>query len=258
MRRASSERMKLAHEAKRQREETAKREETLLAREAKLKEWESEYADRRRNPAKYLTADYGPDWYDKLSSVKLSGSPTPDLIASEVDGQVGLLKKELADVRAEFKKTLADRDAADAQRSREADAREAISYVKGNAEKYPLIHDFDVAENINAVIEAHFNSTCSRDDVTGETVPGEMWTAEQAATAMEKHLAEKYDRATLRKKPPPPTVVVASPLRVSTPQRRTLSTDMSAASPSWTPPKDDRERQARAEAAWNAARAARN
>lgn len=250
--------MKLAHEAKRQREETAKREETLLAREAKLKEWEAEHADRRRNPAKYLAADYGPDWYDKLSSVKLNGSPPVELIASELDDRSKSWEAKLSELDSKWAKKWEERDAADSQRARDAEAREALSYVKGNAEKYPLIHAFEVADNINAVIEAHFNSTCSRDDVTGETVPGEMWTAEQAATAMEKHLSEKFDKVALAKKPLPPPVVVASPLRVTPPQRRTLSTDMSAASPSWTPPKDDRERQARAEAAWNAHKAARN
>lgn len=259
VRRTASERMKLAHEARKAREEATKREELLAAREAKLKSWEAEHADRKRNPAKYLQADYGENWYDKLSQVKLSGSPPAELIASELDDRSKSWEAKLSELDAKWAKKWEERDQVDAQRSKEAEEHAALSYVTSNAEKYPLVHAFEVQGNINAVIEAHFNATCTRDEVTGEVVPGEMWTAEQAATEMEKHLSEKYQKVALAKQPkasPPPVASVAP--RVSTPQRRTLSTDMSAASPTWTPPKDDRERAQRAEAAWNAQKAARN
>lgn len=249
--------MRLAHEARKAREESAKREEALAAREAKLKDWEAQQADQKRNPAKYLQAAYGENWYDKLSQVKLSGSPPAELIASELDDRSKSWESKLSELDAKWAKKWEERDAQDAQRSREAEAHAALSYITSNAEKYPLVHAFEVAGNINGVIEAHFNATCSRDEVTGETVPGEMWTPEQAADQMEKHLSERYQKVALAKKPTAPTAAVVPP-RVSTPQRRTLSTDMSAASPSWTPPKDDRERQQRAEAAWKAVQAARS
>lgn len=250
--------MKLGHEARKQREEIAKREEGIAAREAKLKDWEAREADKKRNPAKYLAQDYGADWYDKLSQVKLSGGSTPDLIASEVDDRVASLEKKLAAQAEDFERKLTDRDSRAAEQTRADYEAGAIHHVKSNPDKYPLVHAFEVVGNIPAVIRSHFDATCSMDE-KGRPVAGEVWTAEQAALEMEKALSLRVAAATKANAPPAakPNIAVDAQ-RTSPTQRRTLSTELTGSSTGKADAaQNEAERKARATAAWDRVVAAR-
>lgn len=251
--RLASERMKLAHEAREMREAAAKREEAFAKERAELDEWKKQREDRRRNPAKYLTAEYGPDWYDKLSKVQLSGGATPDLIASEVDDRVSASEKRAMERIAALEKQLADRDQQSVVQQRDAYLQDAISYVKSNAEKYPLIHDFEAQGNIAAFIQSHFEATKSVDE-RGEPVPGEVLTAEQAAEMMEKLLAARVaavdKRRQLKQAAEKPNGAAPQRTEVSAP-RRNLSTDLTGTtSPDRPPAISEAERIRRAIGAW--------
>ena len=246
--RAASERMKLAHEARKFREESAKEKEALAKEREELAAYKKEREDRRRNPEKYLAAEYGPDWYDKLSKVKLNGAPTPDLIASEVDDRVAAVRRELEEFKAETVRREENREKQAAAAERQAYEVQAIAYMKANEAKFPLVHTFGVQGNINAVIAAHFEETLSRGP-DGEVIPGEVWSPEEAASFMEKALLERYEKAKAISAPKPAPKVVQADTRNNSP-RRTLSTDMTATSTRDVPPaQDERERIRRAIAA---------
>lgn len=262
--RAAHEAMRRAQDLKRDREELLKRSKEVEDREAKAKEhgtWEESFA---KDPARYLEKRLGPDWYDKLSAVKVGGTVTPGMVQLDVEERVSAVAKETkAEIEA-LRAELKARDERDAQRQQaqtEAQVRQgAESYLAQFVDKYPLIHSFEAQDRIFPVIRAHFDETTRKDDITGEVVPGEVWSAEQAATWMEAELEKKFSKAIEKKRPAPTpsqTVTPAAPAahRLQTPHRRTLSTDLSGSSSTWVPPKDDKERDARATAAWNAARA---
>lgn len=242
--RAAYEGMKRAQEFKRQREELSKREQALLERESKVKEaetWESSFV---KDPIRFLQKRLGETWYDKLSAAKLSGAVTPDMVSLEVDDRVTALQKQLQEQSESFKKMLEERDAREERRLQEEHAAQAVNYLKTNADKYPLIHAFEVQGNINAFIQNHFAQTCRYGD-DGEVIPGEVWTPEEAAGEMEKYLQARLDAAVAKKSP----TATNAPNASSSP-RRTLSTDLTARSTGQLPPaKDDAERRRRAFAA---------
>lgn len=248
--RAAWEGMQRAKDLKRQREELAKERSATTTERAELEAWKKEREDRKRNPAKYLAAEYGPDWYDKLSQVRLTGAAPADLVASEVDDRVAQLRKEMDERDAKWAKRFEEQEAKQAAQMKAEHEATAGDYLKANAEKFPLIHAFEVQGNINAVIEAHFVNTAKR-GADGELEPGELLSAEQAAQMMESHLQarvdgiEKAKQAKAKAVPPTQAAVPAA-------QRRTLSTDMTGTSEGeGAPPKDDGERMRRALAAWN-------
>lgn len=255
--RLAQERMKFAAERRRENEERAKANAEIAKAKAEAEAYRKEREDRFRNPAKYLKADYGEDWYDKLSKVQLDGVPPAGLIASEVDEKFGALKKELEDYKAQVAKERETERAQTAQREKEAYEAQAISYIRGAAEKFPLVHAFGLTDNITAVIQAHFDST-TRENEAGELVPGEVLTFEEAAKRMEAHLTEKLaaaEKLRAPKAPPPQSAGNGKPPEAP---RRTLSTQLTGSSPP-TPPvrvETEAERRRRALAAGEAAAAA--
>ncbi len=248
--RITSERMKLAHEARQKRESDAKREEEFNAREAKIKEAENWEQNFVRDPIRFLSKRLGDTWYDKLSHAKLSGTVTPDMVALDVDERVLGVEKKLLERIGALEKQLTEKETRGIEQQKQEYEASAVAYVKTNAEKYPLIHAFEVLGNIPAVIDAHFNQTSSMDEA-GNFVAGEVLTAEQAADLMEKSLDERFSAAAkakaLKQAPKTPPVDQRNP----SPQRRTLSTDLTATSNSDSPPPtNEGERIKRAIARW--------
>lgn len=228
-------------------------------KQKQFEEWERVQADRRRNPLKYLSREFGDDWYDKLTQIKLSGSPTADLVLSEVEENTSKLRDEFKSEAQKLREELAARDAAEAARAKAEYEAQAVAHVKQSADKYPLLNLFEQWDAVPAAIERHFIDTCKQ-DAEGNLLPGEMWTPEQAALALEKQMADVERKLLERQKKTQPAAPQAQPADrlTSAPPRRTLSTEMTASTGGeWTPPKDDRERYARAMAAMDNALANR-
>lgn len=235
--------MKLAHEARRDREARAKRDAELSKREAEIAAKEALWAERNRNPVKFLQGVYGDDWYDKTTRFKVDGVPTGDLIASEMDARLSEIDKRLKERDEYWEGKLSERDSqADAQEKQAYEAH-ALEYVKGSADKYPLIHAFGVTENITNFIESHFGSTAKRDESGRIVEPGELLTPEKAADMMEKLLADRVEAA--QKAKAPQTPAAPKPPDKTFAVRRSLSTDVTASQGSTNAkpkPKTDDER----------------
>lgn len=226
----------------------------IEAKAKEFEEWKQYRADRLRNPAKYLEKDYGSDWYDKLTAVRLNGAPTGDLIASEMDSRLSEFEKKLQAKEAEVNKRFEELQRQEQQRAIEAFHSEIASEIKKNIEKYPGIEAFSedpsVWHSVRAEIDNHFQQN-KQAILDGEL---QMLTADEAANIVSKRIeafGQKFETYRSKKQPPatPPTASNTPP------QRRTLSTDMTASSGSaYVPPKDDKERLERAKAAMEAAR----
>ncbi len=194
--------MKLAHDARKEKEERAKREEDFKRREAKLAEWEAREADRRRNPVKYLSEAYGPNWYDTVTKIKVEGTPTPDLVASEMEDRFSSFEKKWEEREAKLREEHAAEIRAIREESeakeRETFERNALAHVSSNPDKYPLIHAAEAQNNVLSVIWSHFDKTTTRNE-DGEVVPGELLSPEQAAQQLETYIGKLADAA-LKKK----------------------------------------------------------
>lgn len=246
--------MERAKKLKRHNEELSKREAALAAREAKLNEQENWEQSFLKDPLRFLEKRLGPDAYDKLSAAKLAGGVTPGMVQLDVEERLSAADKTWQEKFVALeKKYEADKLQSAAQEKQAYESR-AIEHVKANAEKYPLIHAFEVAENIPHVIEYHFHQTTTQDE-DGNTVRGEVWTPEQAAAEMEKHLLAKVEaadkaRAAVKAKTQPQD---ATTHRSETPQRRSLSTDLGGTSrQDRPPPMTEADRMKRAMAAIDA------
>lgn len=247
--RLASERMKFGHEVTREKTDLAKQREEFAKQKLDYEAWQAARADRRRNPEKYLSQDYGENWYEELSKYKLNGVPTAGLIQSEVDDRVGALQKQLDEQKAAFENRFKEEKQAENLRKEQEYLDSATAHVEGNAEKYPLIHSYGVTKNVAKMIaDAWYRPA--------EGQESKVLTAEQAAMALEEQLTASHERATKAKqakeeaaKPPP-----VAPGKPNAFPRRTLSNDMTASSaaPS-TPPLNDAERMKRAIAAFAAA-----
>lgn len=243
-------------------EEKATREKEWGEKQAKLKameEWEQYHAERRRNPAKYLEKEYGADWYDKLTSVKLNGVPTPDLVASEMDERFKSYESKLKTQEETLNKRLEDMQRQEAEKATQAFFAEVVSDVRRNISKYPHIElfqeDGSVWQSLTGEIDAHFRKNAQAIHA-GEM---EMLTPDEAASIVDKRiegLAKKFEEARAKRAggtgATPHEQQRSDLSQRSDPPRRSLSTNMSAASSGaeLVPPKDDKERLERAKAAW--------
>lgn len=240
--------------------------ETKTANLAKDREeyeqWKKLRDDRRRNPAKYLTQDFGDDWYDKLTKYRLEGAPTGDLIASELDEREAKLTKQLAEQKADFEKRLADLQATDAKRQQQEFESNLVAKVKAS-DKFPLIAHFSEHNAVLHEVREHFKAT-AKQGADGKWLPGEVLTPEDAAAKVEARLAEiasKFEKYFEAKKanqqpaaPPTKSNTAVSSQRIEPAQRRALSTTVTASSaPTRSPPRDERERMRAAIAAMEAA-----
>lgn len=262
MKRLTQERMTFAAERRAWKQEMQKREGEMSSKLSEYEAWQKQREDRNRNPAKYLKAEYGEDWYDKLSKVQLDGTPPAALIASELDERVGkevaAIRKEFADYKAEVERKEQERAAAENNSRQESYLAQAVAYLKGAEDKYPFVHAFGQVENIPSVILAHERDTRSVDE-NGETLPGEVLTFEAASQKMEQHLKQKYEAAAQRITPKAATQTQPqSNTRTPDVPRRTLSTRLTGQTqPSIPRPETEAERRKRAIAAGEAVEAAR-
>lgn len=219
---------------------------------AELEEYRQLRADRLRNPGKYLTKDYGDDWYNKLTKYQLEGAPPADLIASELDERTSQIRKETTTEVDKLRNELKQRDADEAVRAKREYEQGAIQFAKSSPDKFPLINEFKEYGTIPGVIAQHYQESAAK----GKP---ELWSHEEACAEVEKRLAtvESLFEARFKKKHGIKDAPAAPAKRNEPPQRRTLSNDMTAPSEDWTPPKDDRERMARVNARLDAMAAAR-
>lgn len=226
----------------------------LDAKAKEYEEWKQYHADRLRNPAKYLEKDYGPEWYDKLTAVRLNGAPTGDLIASEIDSTAAKFTEELKKRDEEMAKLRNEISAKEQQQAIAAFHSELASDIKKNIDKYDGIGAFQkddsVWQNVRHEVDKHFHEN-KEAILAGEK---EMLTADQAANIVNKRIVDFNRRFNeyMSQKQTPATPTTAS---IAPPQRRTLSTDMTASSGGATvPAKNDKERFERSKAAMEAAR----
>lgn len=250
-RKAAEARMAEAAERRKWKEALRAKEAELADKEKRFREWEARQQDKLKNPAKYLQEEFGQDYYEKLSQLQLTGVPPADLLARTVDEKVEAVRKEFEEYKAEVKRREEERALADARRERDTYMQKAVAYVQGAEDKYPLTHAFGLVENIPLFIQQHLESTTTEDPETGEAVPGELLTFQEAAERMESHLRQKYEAATKRITPTAPT---QTPARAPEAPRQTLSTRIAAQTQPSAPPKveSEAERRRRAIAAGEA------
>jgi hypothetical protein len=233
----------------------AKKEAELATKSKEYEDWQAYQADKKRNPGKYLEREYGENWYDTLTKVKVEGSPTGDLIASEMDERLSAFDKKLKERELAVEKRFEELQTKEQERERQAFHSEVLSHVEKSFEKFPSVEAFwddpSVRKSITFEIDKHFHEN-QRAILDGEM---QLLTAEEAASIVDKRLdaiGEKFVAARSKKQPPATQAQAEQqPKRSEPPQRRSLSTDMTATSGTeWVPPKDDKERLERARAAW--------
>lgn len=162
------------------------------------------------------------------------------------------VSKELEQLRAQ-----------QAQRQQQEYEANVVAKVKAGADKFPLIDAFAEHGSVLQEIRNHFKAT-TKQGPDGNWLAGEVLTPEDAAAKVEARLAEiaskfqKYFEAKAAKQDPAATPnqsrTVVSSQRNETPQRRALSTTVTASStPTRSPARDDRERMKAALAAFESA-----
>lgn len=209
-------------------------------------------AQLKSNPGRVLQEQFGEDWYEKLSRVKLGGGQvTPELVAQSMDEKLESFRREQA---------AKDAKAAEAAHQRELQRfrAEAEGFAKSKSDDYELINLHGSHAEVHKLIEQHYRETTKFDDEGRVLQEGELLSLKQAADKVEARLEEMVKKSQSAKKfqaktSQPPAV----PERKDTQHRRaTLSNDMTATTPSAPPPaKTDEERRERAFAAWDRERA---
>lgn len=259
IKRAAHDKMRVAKEKDAWLKERATKDSEAAKEREEFAAWRKSRDDVRLNPAKYLESEFGPAWYDKLTEVKINGTPPTDIIASELETRMSAMRKEMEEREAKWRKDLEERDVklteAEAKRAQDAHASSVLDYVRTNAEKYPLIAEFKEEGTVLRAIKEHWEATAKQDEEGNWE--GEVLTAEQACVLIEKRIDEIAERAvklktaSASKTVPAPTKPPAASGKSNTPPQRHAQPTNEAA-----PAKDDAERRARAIAAWNAVRAA--
>lgn len=226
---------------------------------AEFEQWKQVQADKRRNPDKYLRADYGENYYDLITKLKVEGAVPADLIASEMDERFKSVEQKLAEKQAELDKKLSDYQAQELRAESQKYLDSAVAHAKANADKYKLLNHFGEADSVAREIQQHFAKT-TKQLPDGSVEPGELLSPEAAAEAIEKRIADiagkfkAYFEAEAAKTAPAPQkgksvsteFTQFAPKRTEPTQRRESSTPTDG---EWTPPKNDRERLQRAYAA---------
>ena len=154
----------------------------------------AEKAEAKRNPKKFLQSLYGENYRDELAKTFIEDGPTVGMVQSEVSDSYGKLKKEFEDYKTSIKEEFTQRDRAAAERQMHGYLTQARAYIKAQKDSYPLVHAFGLADNVAAVIQGHLKETEGEDE-SGNYVPGELLTFEEASKRMESHLKEKYEAA---------------------------------------------------------------
>lgn len=172
-----------------ERQKFAEERKSAKAEQAEYEEWKKLKADKLRNPDKYLKADYGENYYDLITKLKVEGAPPADLIASEMDERFKSVEQRLAEKEAALEKRLQDIQAQEARKESDAYLSKAVDYVKSNAEKYEWLNFFGEQARVTEAIRAHYTKTAKR-NADGSIEPGEVLSYEKAAEMLEKEISE--------------------------------------------------------------------
>jgi hypothetical protein len=219
--------------------------EAFKAEKAEFEEWKSARANSKRDPVSFLKKEYGDDWYDKMTELRLSGGKvTPELLGEAMDAKIAALEKKHEEAG---RKQLEEQKAQvlrESEQSFHAWKDEVHDFVRQQADAYELINHFEVHDRVTAKIQSEFAKT------------QKLITPKDAADAIEKQLEEAAGKS--KKLGKAPAAPVSADKRNDPLQRRTLSNDMTGSTPAAKPPPvDDAERRRRALAAMDAVQAHR-
>jgi hypothetical protein len=242
----------------------------LGAKLSKLAEMEKRESQAKLNKSAYLKSLYGEDWYDQIIQEKMNGgAPSADTIALEVDKVREEFSKKFEAQAAEAQKQQAEAQQRQVQNELRIFTDSAIEFAKIGLKDYPILEAYGTEAQIgNAIVQrirAEHDRTIKRDQDTGEILErGKILSLKEAADLIENELVgiaeraaanDKYRGRLTEKMKPASTIPGSSQLRrTDSPERRTLSNDLTATTPGRKPAASEDERMARAVAAYNANR----
>lgn len=216
----------------------------LEATRKELDEFRAAKESAKRNPEAYLRNVYGENWYDHLTQYRLNGAPPAEMVAAAVDEKLAAFEKKQQEAEEARQNQARESQEQEYQRILGALHEEAKEFVAGNKDSYELIELY----GSHALIPQTIDAIHRRD--------GKVLSVKEAADLVEQYLEEQAKKAQAAKKfqpkaPPPPQ---GADKRNETPQRRTLSNDLTATTAgARPPPKNDAERLQRAKEAWDRA-----
>lgn len=225
---------------------------------SKLEQLEKREASARLNPPEFLKSIYGDNWHEVLTEAKVNGVAPAALIQAEFDK----FRAEMSDKE----KSRADEStkAAESQRqeatnnARATIFAESAAWYRAQAADFPLLKKIGeepaVARTMAARIEHEFHKS------------GKVMTQAEVAELIEAEVLEwvqeagKHEKYKAKLQPTAASSTVApSKQQQGTQQpaaaRRSITNDITGSTSSAKPPASDKERSARAEAAWNAVKA---
>lgn len=234
---------------------------TLREKAAKADAYEKREASARLNPAAYLKDLYGEQWHEMVTEAKVNGVAPAALVQQEMQK----LRDELAEKdKARAEEGTKAQEAAKTQAedsARQSLFAESASWYRTKATEYPLLAKLGaepaVARIMAARIESEFHSS------------GKVMTSAEVADLIEGEVLEwareagKHEKYKPKLQPPVASSTVSSskqqqgqPQQPAAP-RRSITNDITGSTSPRKPPADEKERAARADAAWNAVKAKR-
>lgn len=226
----------------------------------KLEQLEKREQSAKVNPVGYLKSVYGEDWQKIINEAALTGATPAQLVQESIDK----LREEFEakdKSRAEESTKAAETQRQQAQdNARQTIFAESAAWYRAKASEFPLLAKIGaepaVARTMAQRIEHEFNKT------------GKILTAAEAAELIEGDVLEwareatKHEKYKAKLQPAPASSTVApSKQQQGTQQpaaaRRSITNDITGSTSPAKPPASDKERLARATAAWDAAKAKR-
>lgn len=212
---------------------------------------------RKLNPIAALEEDFGKDWADKVTALRVNGVPPTDMIASVVQQLRADFKAELdaRDRRTEEQNTRAQADELQSARAEVAGA--AAQWYEQNAKEFPVFERLGDAQRIGAILGDRIEQEFKRTNkyITAQAA-AELLEADMLGIVEAAVKADKY-KAKLQPETKPANVSAASGSvsgdgRTGSTQqpggtRRTLDNSMTASTSSGRSPyRSDEERFAAA------------
>lgn len=232
---------------------------TLSEKAARADALEKREQSAKLNPVAYLKELYGEQWHEMVTEAKVNGVTPAALVQQEMQK----LRDELADkerVRAEEGTKAQEAQKQEAQQqARQSIFAECAAFYRGALKDYPIFAKVKggepaVAAMLARRIESEFHAT------------GKILKTSEVADLVESEVVEwaaeagKHDKYKPKLQPASASSTVnASKQQQGTQQpaaaRRSITNDITGSTSSRKPPADEKERAARADAAWNAVKA---